>query len=1000
MTMLPWFNQYPYTDFHELNIDWLCSAYKQYHEQLVQFDQRLDNLETDVNERISAMEADIAAQDERINTFITTINAEFASFRSEINQQFADLETSFNERFTTLQTNLEAEISALEASINQQFADLSSDLNDRITAFENEVEQSLADLAEDLKATTEFAYDSMANSKVMGTFNYFPIKDSAPWSSDNMTFQSTAGVVLCNGYVNEDQHITIAGGSDSFPAAFKDMPEDMQFIVQFATVTQAAAGFPKLIMIMYENGQESSRQVFNRGGYFTMTELAHRSLSGIEFQWLLETGVQYDVKFKPFIYGTSEGGIFAYSMYNLSDRINDESEKIYRIEANGKYAESSNLILLGDVDTEDEAVRVEVDGVINISGTIAEDKSINIGYITAPIVDTYGTILIDPDGSDTTYDSVAIDLKIHDEELDEYTTVATITPDDYTVIPAYSEPYEEYAVFLRITAGEYDLSCLPYVSYNKSNKQLEDEALALEDRVQDIEDELMGETTYGPADLITFTDPVGDVPLKEVVVDIIPDQDLHGYDYPWPAGGNKNLIEVTNGSYAAGADLFNGSVDLPAGTYTLSSSNTTSQVAVVGVGSGVMPYTFTLSAAVTSLQITAVQAGTFNNVQLEAGSTATSFVPYSNVCPISGWNSCDVTRTGINIWDEDYTVFSNMVMSNNYIPCKPNTTYYRVSPNNIIVLYYDKDKNSLGNSTWGRGIFTTPANCSFIRFQVDPAYGTTYNNDISINYPATETSYHAYEGDTYIMALGDTYYGVKFNVTTGVLKVHSVAVNMGSLNWVSTGDGRFKATISDMKIAPIRTLHLMCSVYQTNLGNDAFLDKSIYNGSNESSVIAYDTTYSSDTANDFKAAMQSLNALLVYELATPTEIQLTPLEIKTVISAGINNMYTNVGQITVTTQSFVQNLIQKYTERYIITYDSVAGTADRTYNEILEAYAEGRRLCFTDTANSLITELNQYDDVNGVFHWEYNEFTNTGITFYEILIDISGVTVNSKSVTI
>lgn len=41
----------------------------------------------------------------------------------------------------------------------------------------------------------------------------------------------------------------------------------------------------------------------------------------------------------------------------------------------------------------------------------------------------------------------------------------------------------------------------------------------------------------------------------------------------------------------------------------------------------------------------------FSNIQLEAGSTATSYEPYENICPIEGWEGCDVTRAGLNIFD-------------------------------------------------------------------------------------------------------------------------------------------------------------------------------------------------------------------------------------------------------------------------------------------------------------------------------------------------------------
>ena len=60
----------------------------------------------------------------------------------------------------------------------------------------------------------------------------------------------------------------------------------------------------------------------------------------------------------------------------------------------------------------------------------------------------------------------------------------------------------------------------------------------------------------------------------------------------------------------------------------------------------------------------------------------------SNICPISGWDSVDVSVCGINVWDEEWEVGSinnttglpsddpNNIRAKNYCPCTPNTSYY------------------------------------------------------------------------------------------------------------------------------------------------------------------------------------------------------------------------------------------------------------------------------------------------------------------------------------
>jgi hypothetical protein len=95
------------------------------------------------------------------------------------------------------------------------------------------------------------------------------------------------------------------------------------------------------------------------------------------------------------------------------------------------------------------------------------------------------------------------------------------------------------------------------------------------------------------------------------------------------------------------------------------------------------------------------------------------------------------------------------------------------------------------------GIKTIPNNCYYIRFFVASAYGTTYNDDISVNYPSTDTSYHAYNGDTYTINFVDgssplTVYKGEFDVLSGSLKVypHYDSYNGETINgeWISDRD--------------------------------------------------------------------------------------------------------------------------------------------------------------------------------------------------------------------
>lgn len=99
------------------------------------------------------------------------------------------------------------------------------------------------------------------------------------------------------------------------------------------------------------------------------------------------------------------------------------------------------------------------------------------------------------------------------------------------------------------------------------------------------------------------------------------------------------------------------------------------------------------------------------------------------------------TTTGEN------TDNSSVIRSSGYIPVKPNTQYFFKAPSTGVAFFYGSNKAFISQSStnvWQT--FTTPANAYYMRFRLSSDYGDTYNNDVSVNYPATVTSYYPYHG--------------------------------------------------------------------------------------------------------------------------------------------------------------------------------------------------------------------------------------------------------------
>ena len=284
----------------------------------------------------------------------------------------------------------------------------------------------------------------------------------------------------------------------------------------------------------------------------------------------------------------------------------------------------------------------------------------------------------------------------------------------------------------------------------------------------------------------------------------------------------------------------------------------------------------------------------------------------SNVRPISGHTEANVVVSGINIWDEEWEVGSisdasgqdatnnNYRRSKNFISVKANKKYYFNVPNKYGTTYrfyqYKQNKDYIGIKTVDSdGTFETDNDCAFIRFRI--ATTEDYTNDISINYPSTDTEYHAYNGHTTTIPFLDSQgnpvevFGGECDVVNGTSgnKKTLGYVDMGNPTWGYT-NGRFYYNPTDAKVyAQTDVANMLCSQYPTSPYTSQ-ADNSI------SSYAGYIYVRADSYNGDITAFKQAMNGVqLVYELATPSTFYTQPTSIKSL--EGVNNVWDDCGQI-------------------------------------------------------------------------------------------------------
>lgn len=293
---------------------------------------------------------------------------------------------------------------------------------------------------------------------------------------------------------------------------------------------------------------------------------------------------------------------------------------------------------------------------------------------------------------------------------------------------------------------------------------------------------------------------------------------------------------------------------------------------------------------------------------------------------LHGYDAPWVGGAGYNKWDEEWELgeyntntganypSSSRIRTKNFVPVLPSTTYYMKCSEGGQICQYDENKtfiSGLSTNFSANSSITTSPTTKYIKFSPNGNYGTTYHNDIAVNYPSSITTYSPYSNEcpisgwsavdvavaddvdnptttkTITIQLGDTYYGCKLGVVSGVLTVDMKTVDLSTLLWSTTSLDRQIAILTDAKPAPDNNTKakIFCDRYPTDTAN---------------ALISKPTEFLI-AINDNKGVMcrtpdgNPPTGQLVYELATPLTIQLTPTAVNSLM--GVNNIWADTGDV-------------------------------------------------------------------------------------------------------
>ena len=166
------YNKYPYTDLHELNLDWILAKVKE-------LEERLDNITDDILNRAKAYTDEQIAL---VNASITSINNDLQAFKTIINNKVDELEASTNLRID----NLETEISNLYTYIDNQIVISNARTDQAILNAKNDIYEHMTEELGKIKVINYFTGDLVS---VQEMFNYL----ASLHATDGITYTQLEG---------------------------------------------------------------------------------------------------------------------------------------------------------------------------------------------------------------------------------------------------------------------------------------------------------------------------------------------------------------------------------------------------------------------------------------------------------------------------------------------------------------------------------------------------------------------------------------------------------------------------------------------------------------------------------------------------------------------------------------------------------------------------------------------------------------------------------------
>lgn len=296
--------------------------------------------------------------------------------------------------------------------------------------------------------------------------------------------------------------------------------------------------------------------------------------------------------------------------------------------------------------------------------------------------------------------------------------------------------------------------------------------------------------------------------------------------------------------------------------------------------------------------------------------------------PIVGHSALNLVRCGVNLWDgeahdgkamgatggeyNDATAFATL-----FVPVKAGMEIY-LNPTNWAqwINWYDYNETFISQSTAIDNQTTVPSGAYYGRFT-----GLLAEKATAMVCLASQKTlpYHAYNGQTKTIALGQTIYGGVYDAKTGKVRITHGYKNIADLDFTPSTPAnhifRSDSIASVVEMPPdgdtpttAISSHFQAMAFSPiSASDDGKFAICQPSGFAPGRVVFIDHRYS--TIEDFIAGNSTTQ--LVYPLATPIEIDVSELSVDIIV--GVNNVFSDCG---VTSLTFIDKM-QHYVDKKI-----------------------------------------------------------------------------------